>query len=365
MWQDRHDRYDPTMSIDEGHRDRLVWAAGEITRWFPGAARDLPWRRIRTPWRALVSEFMLQQTQVSRVAERFELFLESFPSPMAMVEAGEEAVLAKWSGLGYYRRARMLHAAAVCIVERHSGEVPQDADTLESLPGVGRYTAGAIASIACAQPSPIVDGNVDRVFARLTADASIPGEKGRDARRWNEALVYVSSADRPDLVNEGLMELGALVCQPKSPQCLICPLSERCQSYQLGKVAEIPPPKPRPQKKLIEMHVGISWFGKKLLLARRPESGLFAKTMFPPDVDAFGSVEKLRSLGEVRHQTTHRDVRVHVHLFPEKCIVVDAEWKHPDDPGLALTSLASKIIRLARSVQAPESGAGASSTSSG
>ena len=113
------------------------------------------------------------------------------------------------------------------------------------------------------------------------------------------------------------------------------------------------------------MHVGISWFGKKLLLARRPESGLFAKTMFPPDVDAFGSVEKLRSLGEVRHQTTHRDVRVHVHLFPEKCIVVDAEWKHPDDPGLALTSLASKIIRLARSVQAPESGAGASSTSSG
>ena len=238
------------MPTSGGHDDRLAWAAGEITRWFPTSARDLPWRRVRTPWRALVSEFMLQQTQVSRVAERFEPFLDAFPSPLAMVEAGEDAVLAKWSGMGYYRRARMLHAAALAIVEQHDGVVPEDAATLETLPGVGRYTAGAIASIACGESVPIVDGNVDRVFARLTGDASLPGTKGRDARRWEEAGVYVAAADRPEVANEGLMELGALVCQPKAAQCLICPLAAQCCALEVGKVGEIPPPKPRPEKEI-------------------------------------------------------------------------------------------------------------------
>ncbi len=353
------------MPIADGDADRLAWAAEEITRWFPTAARDLPWRQVRTPWRALVSEFMLQQTQVSRVAERFEPFLEAFPTPAAMVEAGEDAVLAKWSGMGYYRRARMLHSAAVAIVQDHGGEVPKDAAMLESLPGVGRYTAGAIASIACQQSSPIVDGNVDRVFSRLTGDASTPGEKGRDVRRWEEAMAYVSSADRPDLANEGLMELGALVCQPKAAQCLICTLSSHCKAFQDGKVGEIPPPKPRPKKKLIQMDVGISWSGEKLLLARRPDTGLFAKTMFPPDADSFRSSAKSRCLGEVRHQTTHRDLRVQVHVFSEKCRVKGAVWKNPDDPGLALTSLAAKIIALAKRDQEPASVDGSSSRSSG
>ena len=348
MRQDPNDRYDPTMSTSGGHDDRLAWAAGEISRWFPTSARDLPWRRVRTPWRALVSEFMLQQTQVSRVAERFEPFLEAFPSPLAMVEAGEDAVLAKWSGMGYYRRARMLHAAAAAIVEQHGGVVPEDAATLETLPGVGRYTAGAIASIACGQRAPIVDGNVDRVFARLTADGSTPGAKGREARRWEEAEVYVAAADCPEVANEGLMELGALVCQPKAAQCLICPLARRCCALEAGKVGEIPPPKPRPKKQLVEMQVGVAWSGKKLLLARRPDSGLFAKTMFPPEAEAFPSSAEGRPLAEVRHQTTHRDVRVQVFVFPDGSKVSGAEWKHPDDPELALTSLASKIIALAR-----------------
>ena len=361
MRQGRNDRYDPTMPTSGGHDDRLAWAAGEITRWFPTSARDLPWRRVRTPWRALVSEFMLQQTQVSRVAERFEPFLDAFPSPLAMVEAGEDAVLAKWSGMGYYRRARMLHAAALAIVEQHDGVVPEDAAALETLPGVGRYTAGAIASIACGESVPIVDGNVDRVFARLTGDASLPGTKGRDARRWEEAGVYVAAADRPEVANEGLMELGALVCQPKAAQCLICPLAAQCCALEAGKVSEIPPPKPRPKKKLVEMQVGVSWSGKKLLLARRPDSGLFAKTMFPPEAESFPSSEEGRPLGEVRHQTTHRDVRVQVFAFPDGCKVSNAEWKHPDDPQLALTSLASKIIALARRDQEDDSGDAASS----
>ena len=262
------------MSTSGGHDDRLVWAAGEITRWFPTSARDLPWRRIRTPWRALVSEFMLQQTQVSRVAERFEPFLEVFSSPLAMVEAGEDAVLAKWSGMGYYRRARMLHAAALAIVELHDGVVPEDAATLETLPGVGRYTAGAIASIACGESVPIVDGNVDRVFARLTGDASLPGTKGRDARRWEEAGVYVAAADRPDVANEGLMELGAIVCQPKAAQCLICPLASQCCALEAGKVAEIPPPKPRPKKKFVTT-VGTS-IGRCLRPSMKGRSGSLA-----------------------------------------------------------------------------------------
>ena len=360
MRQGRNDRYDPTMSTSGGHDDRLAWAAGEITRWFPTSARDLPWRRVRTPWRALVSEFMLQQTQVSRVVERFEPFVDAFPSPLAMVQAGEDAVWQmEWDGL--LPRARMLHAAALAIVEQHDGVVPEDAATLETLPGVGRYTAGAIASIACGENVPIVDGNVDRVFARLTGDASLPGAKGRDARRWKEAGVYVAAADRPEVANEGLMELGALVCQPKAAQCLICPLAAQCCALEAGKVSEIPPPKPRPKKKLVEMQVGVSWSGKKLLLARRPDSGLFAKTMFPPEAESFPSSEEGRPLGEVRHQTTHRDVRVQVFAFPDRCKVSGAEWKHPDDPQLALTSLASKIIALARRDQEDDSGESASS----
>lgn len=351
-----NDRYDPTMSTVGGHDERLAWAAGEISRWFPAAARDLPWRRVRTPWRALVSEFMLQQTQVSRVAERFEPFLTVFPSPKSMAEAGEDAVLAKWSGMGYYRRARLLHAAAVSIVEHHGGVVPEDAATLESLPGVGRYTAGAIASIACGQAAPIVDGNVDRVFARVTGDASIPGAKGREARRWQQAGVFVDAADLPEVANEGLMELGALVCHPKAAQCLICPLAARCCALQAGKVGEIPPPKPRPKKKLIEMQVGVAWRGKKLLLSRRPDTGLFAKTMFPPEIHAFSMADEPRSIGEVRHQTTHRDIRVHVLLVPNGSKAPGAAWKHPDDPELALTSLASKIIALAKRAQEDESG---------
>ena len=151
------------------------------------------------------------------------------------------------------------------------------------------------------------------------------------------------------------MELGALVCQPKAAQCLICPLAAQCCALEAGKVGEIPPPKPRPKKKLVEMQVGVSWSGKKLLLARRPDSGLFAKTMFPPEADSFPSSEEGRPLGEVRHQTTHRDVRVQVFAFPDRCKVSGAEWRHPDDPQLALTSLASKIITLARLDQEEDS----------
>ena len=349
------------MPTTGGHDDRLAWAAEEISRWFPSSARDLPWRKVRTPWRALVSEFMLQQTQVSRVAERFEPFLELFPSPIAMVKAGEDAVLAQWSGMGYYRRARMLHAAAVAIVEHHGGVVPEDAATLETLPGVGRYTAGAISSIACGRSTPIVDGNVDRVFARLTCDGSTPGAKGREARRWEQAGAYVAAAEHPDVANEGLMELGALVCQPKAAQCLICPLSEQCRALQTGKVGVIPPPKPRAKKKLVEMKVGVAWAGKKLLLARKPDSGLFAKTMFPPDADTFSGTKQSRTLGEVKHQTTHRDVRVQVVLFPNGSKASGAVWKDPDDPKLALTSLASKIIALAKKDQDDDSGEAASS----
>ena len=138
-----------------------------LERWFRRAARDLPWRRRRTGWTALVSEALLQQTQVVRVAERFPEFMRLFPSPLAMTRAGEAAVLRAWRGLGYYRRARSLHAAACAIVERHGGRVPTEVAALRELPGVGRYTAGAVASIAFGRREPIVDGNVARVLSRL------------------------------------------------------------------------------------------------------------------------------------------------------------------------------------------------------
>ena len=202
---------------------------------------------------------------------------------------------------------------------------------------------------------------MDRVFARLTCDGSTPGAKGREARRWEQAGAYVAAAEHPDVANEGLMELGALVCQPKAAQCLICPLSEQCRALQTGKVGVIPPPKPRAKKKLVEMKVGVAWAGKKLLLARKPDSGLFAKTMFPPDADTFSGTKQSRTIGEVKHQTTHRDVRVQVVLFPNGSKASGAVWKDPDDPKLALTSLASKIIALAKKDQDDGSGEAASS----
>lgn len=267
-----------------------------IAAWFDDAQRDLPWRRLtngrqREPYRALVAEFMLQQTQVARVLEKFDPFIERFPTAAALAAASEDDVLAMWSGLGYYRRARMLHRCAQEIVNRHRGETPSSIAELEALPGVGRYTAGAIASIVFDQPAPIVDGNVSRVLLRLDGEQRQLGANTTSQWLWKRADELVQRADRaddasPSRFNEGLMELGAVICTPRSPKCGSCPVASLCRARRQGLIDSIPAPKTA--TKVATLHhdcVVIEDSRKRRRVQRRDDSGLWAGLWQPPSLE--------------------------------------------------------------------------------
>jgi A/G-specific adenine glycosylase len=204
---------------------RVLWE--RLLPWYDAHRRDLPWRRTRDPYAVAVSEFMCQQTQVATVVPYFERWMAAFPDWQALAAAPEARVLKAWEGLGYYRRARLLHQLARTVANSSEGELPQTPKALRALPGIGPYMAGAIASIAFQQPVPLVDGNVERVLARLHAFAE-PTKSAAAQKQfwaWAEALV---PEERPGDHNQALMELGARICTPRSPACLICPLSSGC-----------------------------------------------------------------------------------------------------------------------------------------
>jgi A/G-specific adenine glycosylase len=304
---------------------RASAVAAGLEAWFPGVARDLPWRRERSGWAALVSEAMLQQTQVARVVPAFERFMERFPRPAALAAAPEEAVLAAWQGLGYYRRARMLQAAARVIVAEHGGEVPSDAATLEGLPGVGRYTAGAIASIAFGQRTPIVDGNVRRVTARLDADDRPIEDRTAERDAWSRAEALVAASTAPGVLNESLMELGATVCTPAIPRCGDCPVAADCRARGTGRAAEIPPPKRTAARRAVHYHVVVVQRAGSILVEPRPATGLWAGLWQPPTIESETALDwdavadalpitvvSATPRGGFLHRTTHRDVHFRV-----------------------------------------------------
>ena len=214
--------------------DQLASAAARgrfrrrLLAWYDRNRRDLPWRGQRDPYRIWVSEVMLQQTRVAAVIAHYQRFLQRFPDVRALAAASLESVLAVWSGLGYYRRARMLHEAAQVIVSRHGGELPRAAAELRQLPGFGRYTAAAVASIAFAEPVAVVDGNVERVLGRLLAGQGSNGEAA-----WQAAQHLLTPA-RPGDFNQAMMELGATVCLPGEPQCARCPVVQWCATRGRG-----------------------------------------------------------------------------------------------------------------------------------
>jgi A/G-specific adenine glycosylase len=220
-----------------------------LLAWYDAVARDLPWRRTRDPYAIWVSEVMLQQTRVETVLRYYDRFLERFPTAPVLAAASEDAVMAAWSGLGYYRRARLLHSGVREVVARYGGHVPSEAAALRALPGVGRYTAGAIGSIAFEQPEPIVDGNVARVLCRVLALEGAPEERAVQAVLWTTAA-QLARGPRPGALNQALMELGATVCSKHVPQCLLCPLREGCAAHAQGRTSELPrarvkkPPRP-------------------------------------------------------------------------------------------------------------------------
>lgn len=305
-----------------------------VARWFGAAARALPWRTWpRDPYRSLVSELMLQQTQVSRVLEKFDAFVARFPTVRELARADERDVLAAWSGLGYYRRARLLHAAARAIVETHGGHVPRELGALMSLPGLGRYTAGAIASIVFGRPAPIVDGNVARVLLRVSAKPLATDEAMGWAWKRSEGLATLAH-ERGVVAafNEGLMELGATICTPGGPRCGSCPVAELCAARARGEQGSIPKPKAKAKRKMLVCEVVVVGDGAgRLLVERRGVGGMWGGLWQAPTHEHAGE-SRARGLGrllglagvrvgkatlEFVHITTHRRV-----LFRVRRVVV-------------------------------------------
>jgi A/G-specific adenine glycosylase len=339
-----------------------------LLSWYARARRDLPWRRTRDPYAIWLSEVMLQQTRVETVIPYYERFLAAYPTLHALAEAPLEDVLGLWSGLGYYRRARLLHAAARSVEDERGGLLPHDAAGLLALPGVGRYTAGAVASIAWGEPVPVVDGNVARVLSRLFAvKADLRSSRGAK-RLWDLAVLLVAVQD-PSSWNQALMELGATICSPERPRCADCPVQRHCLGLSRGQLSALPPPstgtRPRPVSR-----VGFVLRARgRVLLARRTVGGLFGGMWEPPSLDdgAAGARRSLlelarrsraRGVGAITHVLTHRRIEMVVYAGRGGRALLARLRASPDydafawvpHPPLArhpLTSLARKMLTLA------------------
>lgn len=264
-----------------------------LLRWYRRAKRDLPWRRTTDPYAIWVSEVMLQQTTVAAVIPYWKRFLDRFPDVPSLARAGEEDVLALWSGLGYYRRARALHEGAVAVMERHNGRLPDDAEALRALPGIGRYTAGAIASLAYGLETPVVDGNVKRVFSRWFAITG--GGSKADNTFWSIAEALIEGVP-PGEWNQALMELGATICTPRAPRCDICPVASSCRAYTSGRPEDYPARKRA--KSPTRVSVACLWIERRsrVLLERKRSGGIFRGAWDLPATAVTNSANPLRSL---------------------------------------------------------------------
>jgi A/G-specific adenine glycosylase len=313
--------------------DRAAFAE-RLLGWYDQHKRDLPWRESRDPYRVWLSEIMLQQTRVAAVLEHYRKFLKKFPTVEQLAAARESSVLAAWSGLGYYRRARMLHAAAKKIVRDHDGVFPATAQGLSELPGVGRYTAAAIASIAFNEPAAVVDGNVKRVLARV-AGSSLTGEAV-----WQEAGQRLSR-QRPGDFNQALMELGATVCVPGPPRCLMCPVSDFCTTR-----GELPQSTRERRQKKRKLRYALARRNGEVFLVQRARDEFLMPGMWElPPVPQ--STRTRPVLLQLRHSITVTDYDVQV-VESLPADDVSGRWipKARLD-SVALTGLARKILNRA------------------
>jgi A/G-specific adenine glycosylase len=297
-----------------------------LLAWFSRHKRDLPWRGVDDPYAIWISEVMLQQTQVVTVIPYYRRFLERFPTVRALAKAELSEVLGLWKGLGYYSRARNLHRAAQQIAKEHGGALPSSAEALLELPGFGRYTAGAVASIAFGEQAPLVDGNVARVLSRLCAVEGAPGDRVREAKLWALAGDLVKGKNPGDL-NQALMELGATVCLPKGPLCLLCPVSTDCAALKQGRVEALPQARVRAPRKSLAFAVAVCRKGPKLLLARRPEGGLFGGLWELPCAASSDALAELLEapvgahVATVERTLTHRDLKLELFAVQSRATV--------------------------------------------
>ncbi|WP_338084221.1 A/G-specific adenine glycosylase [Caproicibacterium lactatifermentans] len=293
-----------------------------LLRWFQRNARDLPWRHHPTPYRVWISEIMLQQTRVEAVKGYFERFLKAAPDIPSLAALPEERLLKLWEGLGYYSRARNLQKAAKVAVEKYGGRLPASYPELLTLPGIGPYTAGAIASIAFHLPVPAVDGNVLRVWMRLTADSADISDP--TVKRCVEAGVQaILPEEHSGDFNQAMMELGATVCVPNAPpKCESCPLAELCAAHTAGGEQQYPVKKPKPPRRIEQRTLFLLQQGGRLALRRRPPRGLLASMWELPSEN--GALDQRQAVQAVRAMGLE-PVRL-LPLPPAKHIFTHIEW---------------------------------------
>jgi len=337
--------------------------AERVIEWQQADGRhDLPWQNTRDPYLIWLSETMLQQTQVSAVVPYYRRFLARFPDMASLAVADQDEVLVLWSGLGYYARARNLHAAARMVVERHDGEFPQTIEDLIALPGVGRSTAGAISVFAFGARAPILDGNVKRVLARAFGIEGFPGEKAIETAMWARAETLLPERN-VEIYTQGLMDLGASVCTRSRPRCDICPLQGDCVAKREGRIASLPTPRPRkplPQKSTVML---ILRRNREVLLERRPAPGIWGGLWSFPEIadlgDAPGAM-RIRfgaevmaegTLPAVHHGFTHYALTITPALLRVTQLALRAHspgliWLTPADAiGAAVPAPVREILR--------------------
>ncbi len=300
--------------------------APRLLNWYRQNKRTLPWRDHPNPYAVWVSEIMLQQTRVETVIPYFERWMKQFPTIKDLAAASEQDVLNVWEGLGYYSRARNLHKAAKIITEQYGGQLPRDLDSLRQLPGIGRYSVGAIASMAFGLDEPTLDGNVRRVLTRLF-DVSEPADSSAGERiLWNLAAVHLPKGQAGDY-NQALMDLGATICLPKNPRCLICPLMETCKARQLGIQEKRPVMKPKKETPHYVHVAAVIVRRGRVLLAKRPPKGLLGGMWEFPNARVNGDparelvkaietatrlkVRRKDAFGLVDHAYSHFSLTVH------------------------------------------------------
>lgn len=348
------------LKIDPRELARLLLA------WYRQHARQLPWRDQPEPYRVWVSEIMLQQTRVETVRPYFERWMALFPTVHDLANASEQAVLQAWEGLGYYSRARNLHRAARQVVEMYAGEIPSKREQLEKLPGIGRYTAGAIASIAFGKDEPALDGNIRRVLARVY-NVNLPARSpAGEHRLWELAEIVLPPGEAGDF-NQAMMDLASSICTPRSPACLICPIRDCCQAYMMGIQEQRPVLTTKAAVPHYIVTAAVIQRGETVLIARRPADGLLGGLWEFPG----GKVEPGESLPEAlqreireelgagvsvgapfgvyQHGYTHFKVTLHAflcqlnHQEPQALVASEIRWV---TPGALVDFPMGKIDRL-------------------
>lgn len=323
-----------------------------LNSWYQKNKRDLPWRNTIDPYAIWISEIMLQQTRVDTVIDYWFRFLKKFPTVQSLAKATEEDVLTQWQGLGYYRRAKLLHKASKQIVSDYDGKLPTTQEELIKLSGFGAYTSGAVASIAFGEKVPCVDGNVIRVLSRIFATHEDVTSHAFDIAQHKD----------PSSINQSLMELGAMICLPKNPKCLICPLQENCKALQSNMIEQYPAPRKKTKIKNIYACALILQNKQKFLLQKRSSEGRWANMWEFPYFEfetresrlksflqnQFPNAKNIQSKGKVTHQLTHQNIEVEVFSATTDTKATPTKskaWKK-DFSDIPTSVLAKKIAAL-------------------